>query len=465
MRLTLDYRQVNPMRQPSSLPQINAQAAGVDIGAQSHFVAVPAGSDPGGLDVREFRAFTGDLYALADWLAACSVSVVAMESTGIYGIPLFQILEEQHFEVRLVDPRRMKHVPGRKTDVLDCQWLQQLHSNGLLDCAFRPTDDIVLLRGFLRQRAMLLRCCAQHIQHIHKSLEQMNIKLHLMVSNIVGVTGQRIIRAILAGEHDSEKLAALRDRRCKNDAASIARALHGHYRSDLLFGLRQEVGLFDIYQGKVAECDREIEAVLASFRDVSKGRTLPPARRKGSGYRNAPAFDARAALFRISGIDLTRVEGIDSSIALTVISEIGLDMCRLPSEKHFAFWLGLCPSSKVSGGKVLSSRTKLCAKRAATAFRLAAHALHDSHSALGAFFRRKKAQLGTPKAITATAHKIARLVYRLLRYGEDYVEVGEEEYERRHRARTLRNLERRARSLRFVLQPKPGALSLASLPG
>ena len=389
---------------------------------------------------------------------------MAMESTGVYWIPLFQILEEREIQVKLVDPRRMKHVPGRKTDVLDCQWLQQLHSFGLLEGAFRPTGDIVLLRGFLRQRAMLLRCCAQHIQHIHKSLEQMNVKLHLVVSNIVGVTGLRIIRAILAGEREPEKLAALRDHRCKNDVATIARALHGHYRSDLLFGLGQAVELFDIYQGKVAECDREIEAVLASFRDVSKGRTLPPARRKGSGYRNAPAFDARAALFRISGIDLTRVEGIDTSIALTVISEIGLDMCRWPSEKHFASWLGLCPGSKVSGGKVLSSRTKLCANRAATAFRLAAHGLHNSHSALGAFFRRKKAQLGTPKAVTATAHKIARLVYRLLRYGEEYVEVGEEEYERRHRARTLRNLERRARSLGFVLQPEPRGLNLASLP-
>jgi transposase len=449
------------MRQPSSLPQLNPHAAGVDIGAHSHFVAVPPGADPQGKDVREFEAFTADLYALADWLSSCSVTSVAMESTGVYWIPLFQILEERGFEVRLVDPRRMKHVPGRKTDVLDCQWIQQLHSFGLLDGAFRPSDQIVVLRGFLRQRAMLLRSCAQHIQHIHKSLEQMNLKLHLVVSNIVGVTGLRIIRTILAGERDPLKLAALRDRRCKNDVATIARALHGHYRSDLLFALRQAVELFDLYQAKVAECDEQIDTVLASFQDRSRGRPLPPQHRKGGAYRNAPAFDARAALFRISGTDLTRVEGIDTSIALTVISEIGLDMARWPSDKHFASWLGLCPGSKVSGGKVISSRTKLCANRAATAFRLAANGLHNSHSALGAFFRRKKAQFGTPKAVTATAHKIARLVYRLLKFGDDYVQTGEEEYERRFRARTLRNLERRAFSLGYVLRPAP-ANSVAS---
>jgi len=350
----------------------------------------------------------------------------------------------------------MKHVPGRKTDVLDCQWIQQLRSFGLLDGAFRPSADITLLRGFLRQRAMLLRDCAQHI---HKSLEQMNPKLHLVVSNIVGVTGLRIIRAILAGERDPLRLAALRDRRCKNDVATIARTLHGHFRPDLLFSLQQAVELFDFYQAKVADCDTRIEALLASFADASAGKSLPPAPRPRGAYRNAPSFDVRSALFRISGTDLTRIEGIDASIALTLISEIGLDMARWPSEKHFASWLGLCPGSKVSGGKILSSRTKLCANRAAAAFRLAANGLHNSHSALGALFRRKKAQLGTPKAITATAHKIARLVYRLLRYGEDRVAVSEEEFERRHRDRTLRNLERRARMLGFALQPAlpPGA--------
>jgi len=353
----------------------------------------------------------------------------------------------------------MKHVPGRKTDVLDCQWIQQLHSFGLLDGAFRPSDQIVGLRGFLRQRAMLLRTCAQPIQHIHKSLEQMNLKLHLVVSNIVGVTGLRIIRAILAGERDPLRLAALRDRRCKNDVATIARTLHGHFRPDLLFSLQQAVELFDFYQAKVADCDTRIEALLASFADASAGKSLPPAPRPRGAYRNAPSFDVRSALFRISGTDLTRIEGIDASIALTLISEIGLDMARWPSEKHFASWLGLCPGSKVSGGKILSSRTKLCANRAAAAFRLAANGLHNSHSALGALFRRKKAQLGTPKAITATSHNIARLVYRLLRNGEDRVAVSEEEFERRHRDRTLRNLERRARMLGFALQPAlaPGA--------
>jgi transposase len=287
----------------------------------------------------------------------------------------------------------------------------------------------------------------------------MNLKLHLVVSNIVGVTGLRIIRAILSGERDPLQLASLRDRRCKNDVATIARALHGHFRPDLLFSLQQAVELFDLYQAKVAECDTQIEALLASFADASNGRTLPPAPRQRGAYRNAPSFDVRSALFRISGTDLTRIEGIDASIALTLISEIGLDMSRWPSEKHFASWLGLCPGSKISGGKILSSRTKLCANRAAAAFRLAANGLHNSHSALGAFFRRMMARLGTPKAITATAHKIARLVYRLLRYGEEYVAVAEQEFERRHRDRSLRNLERRARMLGFALQPvlSPGA--------
>jgi len=442
---------------PKEFRHVNLHAAGIDIGARQHFVAVPEGRDPDGHDVREFGTCTVDLHAVADWLAACDIDTVALESTGVYWIPLFELLAERGFDVKLVDPRQLKHAPGRKTDVLDCQWLQQLHTFGLLTAAFRPDDAICVLRGYLRQRAMLVTYAAQHIQHMQKALEQMNVKLPEVVTDITGVTGMGIMRAIVGGERDPQALAALRDCRCHHDAATIARALQGSWREEHLFALRQALELFDVYQGKLADCDRTIEACLTAFDDQSGGTPLPPAPRTSKRPRNAPAFDARSQLYRLTGVDLTRIDGIDAHTALKIVAEIGLDMTRWPTEKHFASWLSLSPGSKISGGKVLSSRTKHSANRVAAALRISASALHHSRSALGAFFRRLKTHLGAPKAITATAHKLARLIYNMLKHGTEYVDQGQQYYEQRYQQRVLSNLSRRAQELGYRLLKDPEA--------
>ena len=400
---------------PAGLSLLNPNAAGIDVGASSHYVAVPA--DRAEQSVREFEAFTTDLYRLADWLAECGVETVVMESTGVYWIPLFGVLEERGFTVMLVDPRRIKNVPGRKTDVLDCQWLQQLHTYGLLSGAFRPEAEIRRLRSYLRQRAMLVQYASHHIQHMQKALTQMNVKLQHVISDITGKTGMDIMQAIVDGERDPRRLARLRDHRIRADEATIAKSLRGHWREEHIFELSQALELYQVYQGKIAECDREIEAQLERFEDHSDGEP-PAANGKKRNQKNAPRFDAQSHLYRMTGVDLTRIDGVDAYTALKVISEIGTDMTRWQSAKHFASWLGLSPHNRITGGKVISSRTKPSANRAAAALRLAANALHRSDSALGAFLRRKKAQLGAPKAITATAHKLARTIYSMLRYGQ-----------------------------------------------
>ena len=436
---------------PAGLSQLNLNAAGIDVGATSHYVAVP--EDRGEPPVREFEAFTADLYRLADWLAQCGVKTVAMESTGVYWISLFGVLEERGFQVMLVDPRRIKNVPGRKTDVLDCQWLQQLHTYGLLSGAFRPDGDIRRLRSYLRQRAMLVQYAAQHIQHMQKALTQMNVKLQHVISDIVGKTGMEIIEAIVAGQRDPVKLAQLRDPRIKADEAAIAKSLQGHWREEHIFELTQALELYQVYQGKIAECDREIEAQLERFEDRSTGE--PPATKSGQKRirGNAPRFDVWTHLYRMTGVDLTRIDGVDAYTALKVVSETGTDMTKWRSAKHFASWLGLSPNNRITGGKVLSSKTKASANRAAAALRLAANALYRSDSALGAFLRRKKTHLGAPKAITATAHKLARLIYSMLRYGQEYVDAGAGYYERQHQQRALRSAKRRAAQLGYGLVP------------
>ena len=435
---------------PAGLSLLNPNAAGIDVGASSHYVAVPA--DRAEQSVREFEAFTTDLYRLADWLAECGVETVVMESTGVYWIPLFGVLEERGFTVMLVDPRRIKNVPGRKTDVLDCQWLQQLHTYGLLSGAFRPEAEIRRLRSYLRQRAMLVQYASHHIQHMQKALTQMNVKLQHVISDITGKTGMDIMQAIVDGERDPRRLARLRDHRIRADEATIAKSLRGHWREEHIFELTQALELYQVYQGKIAECDREIEAQLERFEDRSDGEP-PPANGKKRNQKNAPRFDAQSHLYRMTGVDLTRIDGVDAHTALKVISEIGTDMTRWQSAKHFASWLGLSPHNRITGGKVISSRTKPSANRAAAALRLAANALHRSDSALGAFLRRKKAQLGAPKAITATAHKLARTIYSMLRYGQEYVDAGAEYYESQYRQRALRAAKRRAAQLGYDLVP------------
>ena len=333
----------------------------------------------------------------------------------------------------LVDPSRIKNVPGRKTDVLDCQWLQQLHTYGLLSGAFRPEDQIRRLRSYLRQRAMLVENASHHIQHMQKALTQMNVKLQHVISNITSKTGMKIIEAIVRGERDPRKLAVLRDPRTRADQANIAKSLQGHRREEHIFVLTQALELHWAYKAKIDECDREIERQLEQFEDRSDGITPGDVGKRTQG--NAPRFDLRSHLYRMTGVDLTRIDGVDAFTALKVVSEIGTDMTRWPSAKHFASWLGLSPNNRITGGKVISSKTKTkaSANRAAFALRLAANALHRSDSSLGAFLRRKKSHLGSPKAITATAHKLARIIYSMLRYGPQYLDAGAQYYESQYR--------------------------------
>jgi transposase len=432
----------------TTLPRVNPNAAGVDVGGTSHYVAVPPERDD--QPVREFAAFTGDLYRMADWLKACGIETVAMESTGVYWIPVFQVLEERGFEVKLVDARQLKRVPGRKTDVSDSQWLQQLHTFGLLAGAFRPEDQICVLRSYMRQRAMLASYAGQHVQHMQKALVQMNLQLQHVIEDITGATGMRIIRAILEGERDPDHLAALRDERCKNSAEIIAKALQGDWREEHLFALAQAVELVAAYQTKIAACDQRIQAHLHTFTDRSNGQP-PPAGPRPRGDRHDLAFDATAELYRLTGVDLTAVSGLQAHTVLKVLSETGLDMTKWPSAKHFGSWLGVAPNNRVSGGKILSRRTTPTANRAATALRVAAQSLHRSRTALGAFLRRKASQVGMPKAITATAYKLARIIYTMLTEGTAFVERGQDYYERSYRDRVLRTLTRRANEFGYTL--------------
>ncbi len=443
------------------LARLHPHAAGIDVGASEHYVAVPPGADSKGRDVRSFGSFTCDLRELADWLQACGVTTVAMESTGVYWIPLYELLESRGVEVQLVDPRELKRVPGRKTDVLDCQWLQELHTFGLLSGAFRPPEQVAALRAYVRQRDMLVRYASDHVQHMQKAMTQMNVKLDRVVTDITGVTGMSIIRAIIAGERDPRALASLRMPGCRNDEATIAKALEGTWRAEHLFALAQAVELYDIYQEKLRQCDMAIEAHLKRFDDRSGGGTVDGGRARRR--KNQPHFDLRGLLVRATGVDLTRIEGLEATTVLKVVSEIGTDMSPWPTAKHFASWLGLCPGSKTSGGRNRSSRTKPSANRAAAALRLAAQSLHRSRSWLGAFLRRKAAQKDMPKAITATAHKLARLIYSMLRYGTEYVLRTQEQYEEVHRTRTLAALTHTAKRLGYALVPRDPTKPASSL--
>jgi len=437
---------------PAQLKQVHLHAAGVDVGSEFHCVAVPPDRDE--QPVRSFGAFTADLEALADWLSRCGIETVAMESTGVYWIALFELLESRGFQVLLVDSRRLKSVPGRKTDILDCQWIQQLHTFGLLSGAFRPVEEVCVLRAYMRQRTMLVQYAAQHIQHLQKALHQMNIKLDKVVSDITGSTGMAILEALLEGERNPLKLAQLRHPQCQNDEATFAKALHGNWREEHLFSLRQAMALYKTYHQQIAECDRQIEHHLGSFSSKSDPTQPAPKKKGGKPSRNQLRFEARQILQRITGVDLTRIDGIDDHTALKILSEIGTDMSRWPTVKHFTSWLGLCPGSRQSGGKKLSGRTKPCANRAAAALRMAASSLHRSQTALGAYLRRMKARLGAPQAITATAHKLARLLYFALKHGWNYVDPGQNWYEHQYQDRILKSLTRKASQLGYQLVPQ-----------
>jgi len=424
-------------------------AAGIDIGASSHFVAVPPDRDD--QPMREFPSFTEDLGRLADWLSECGVDTVAMESTGVYWIPLFELLESHGFTVYLVNARHVKNVSGRKSDVLDCQWLQQLMSFGLLSGAFRPKGDFCALRCVARQRAMPLTYQSRHVQHMQKALTQMNLQLGQVISDVVGETGQKIIRAILAGERDGQALAQLENNHIRASEADIAKAPQGSWREEHLFALKQAVALYDAYAGQLAECDRQLEKMLAALA-AHEGQPKP-AKRKGGKGKNAPAFDMRTYLFQLCGVDLTRIDGIDVTTAFKVLTEVGADLSRFKDAKHFASWLGLCPGTKISGGKVISAATKPTANRAAQALKLAAANLRSSQSALGAYYRRLCARMDKPRAVTACAHKLARLIYTMVTKGEEYVDQGQDQYEERHRERVVKLLAKKAEQLGLQLVP------------
>jgi transposase len=436
---------------------VNPHAAGLDIGASEIWACVPADRDT--TPVRMFATFTPDLQALAAWLVACRVTTVAMESTGVYWIPIFELLEERGVQVYLVNARHIKNVPGRKSDVQDCQWIQRLHSYGLLSASFRPEAEIVVLRSYLRQRAMLIEHRAAHIQHMQKALQQMNVQLTQVLSDISGVTGLAIIRAIVAGERNPAKLAQLRHGRCQRSEADIAKALTGHYRAEHVFALRQALALYDAYTDQLAECDRQIEQQYSAFKPRydpdDPDAPLGPDPKVNSHSKNAPDFDVRRQLFGLTGIDLTQVDGLHASSVQQLLAETGTDMSKWPTVKHFGSWLGLAPHNDVTGGKVVRSRTLKNHNRAGQILRMAAQSVGRGKSALGTYFRRMRARLGTEQAITATAHKLARIIYHMLKQHEPYQPLSAEAYDQQQRQREIKRLQCQATKLGFALQPQP----------
>jgi transposase len=424
-------------------------AAGIDVGASSHWVAVPrhATGDP----VREFGAMTDDLNAMADWLLACGVDTVALESTGVYWIPVYEVLEQRGLKVWLVDARQMKYVPGRKSDIQDCQWLQKLMSLGFLRAAWRPTGEVCVVRAVARQREVLLTEQASWVQRMQKALVQMNIQLTEVLADVMGMTGQAIIRDIVAGERDPKALARHRDRRVKASADAIAKALTGNWREEHLFVLRQALAMYDDIARHLAECDSKLQELLRALgqRKVDLGK-VPRA-----GSKTRQEFDARQMLANWAGVDLTRINGLGVTAVMKILSELGPDLSRFATVKHFCSWLGLCPGTKISGGKVLSAKTKRSANRVRQALKMAAMSLSHSNSALGAFYRRLCSRMDKPSANTATAHKLARMVYFMLTRGEAFVDQGQQRYEEQQRQRSIAALKRRAAALGFEINPTP----------
>ncbi len=440
------------------LPIVNARAAGIDIGSRIQVAAVPPelSDEP----VQTFQSFTGDIERMADWLVSVGVTTVAMESTGVYWVPVYEVLEGRGLTVVLANARDCKTVPGRKSDVNDAQWLQRLHACGLLRASFRPTRDIAALRTYMRIRERHLEYAAAHMQHMQKALTHMNLQLHHVISDISGVTGLKIIRAIVQGERDPDTLAALRDVRCRESVQTIRKSLVGNYQPEHVFALAQALKLFESYQERVADCDAQIEQALqllcADKVEPQEPLAKPRNRTKQS---NSPSFDARPLLYQLTGTDLTQIHGLGPSVALSLISECGTDLSRWPTEKHFTSWLTLSPGCKISGGKVLSSHTRKSSNRIAARLRLVATSVGRTETALGAFYRRLAARIGKAKALTATARKIAILFYRAMRFGVHYQDPGADQYEQRYRERVIKQLQRRAAQFGFALQPSEVCVS------
>jgi transposase len=435
-----------------SLPVIEASAAGIDVGATEIFVAVPADRDAE--PVRCFPTFTVDLERLADWLQQCKIRTVAMESTGVYWIPLYQILEKRKIDVRLVNAHHVKNVPGRKTDVSDCQWIQHLHSVGLLRGSFRPDDEICALRSLWRHRDNLIQLATLHLQHMQKALDQMNLQLHHVISDLAGTTGLAIMDAILAGERNPQKLAQLRNRHIQASEETIIKSLVGDYREEHLFTLRQSLKSYRHYQELIQEVDLQVKQMLQRLPSKTAASDEPP---KGDKIRRTPWRNEppqlRNDLYRAFGVDLTEVPGINSLTAQMLLTEIGPNLSRFPTAAAFCSWLRLCPNPEISGGQVLSSRTQPTKNRAALALRMATQGLHRSDSFLGDYFRRMKARMGAPKAMTATAHKLARIVYHMVTAQQEYDATVFQLQEQRRRLQKSARLHAQARELGFDLVP------------
>jgi len=433
-----------------SLEVVHPDAAGIDIGNESHYVAVPPTRDTE--SVRRFGCTTAELKAMAGWLKQCGIRTVAMQSTGVYWIAVYDILEQAGLEVYLVNARETKNLPGRKSDVQESQWLMKLHTYGLLRNSFRPSQEIRTMRTYWRQRNDLVRAAGRHIQRIQKALTQMNLQLANVLSDLSGVTGQAIIKAILAGERDPHKLAAFRNWRVKATHEQIARSLEGNWQEDLLFVLKQEQDGYEFCQQQMAECDRRLKQYLQQREDRSQGASLPEEKRKERLKKkkgNAPQFDLRTELFRMSGTDLTQIDGIDVMTATTILSEAGWDMSKWQTEHHFVSWLRLCPDNKVSGDKIIGKGRLPTNNRITNALKMAASSLRTSNTYVGAQFRRLRTKLGAPVAIKAMAAKLARLVYRMLRYGMQYVDQGATFYEAQHRNLQIAHLKWKAAKLGF----------------
>lgn len=434
------------------LSVVHPQAAGIDVGNQEHYVAVPPHLDAE--PVRVFGCFTADLKALADWLVECGIQTVAMQSTGVYWIALYDILAERGMQVFLVNARDTKNMPGRKTDVQECQWLLKLHVYGLLKNSFRPQEEICVMRTLWRQRQQHIGDASRAIQHMQKALTQMNLQLANVISDISGWTGQAIIQAILHGERNPHQLAKLRDPRVKASAEQIVKSLEGNWRTELLFVLKQEFEMYQTLQRKIQECDQELQQHLQTIPTQADPGELEEVRRNKRPRGNVPEmFDLREELYRITGVDLTGIDGLNVLTAQTVIAECGCDMRRWETEGHFVSWLNLAPRNKISGGKVIGRDQRKVVNRAGQALRHAASTLLRSHSYLGAQYRRLRGKLGAPKAIKAMANKLARVLYRLLKYGQQYVDKGTDFYEQKYRQQQIQMLAKKAAGLGLQLVP------------
>lgn len=432
------------------LDQINHNAAGIDAGAEFHYVAVP--EDRATPSVRKFSTTTRGLYELADWLMEAGVDTVAVEATGVYCVPLLEVLDARGIEVVLAKPSSLKSVNDcQKTDMLDCQWIQVLHTFGLLRASLRPTQQVASYRSYNRQRRMLIEHASSSIEHMKKALTQMNIRVDQAVSDVTGKTGMGIIRAILAGERDSAVLAKMRDERCAKSEPQIAEDLFGKYADEHLFELDQAVRTWDHYQQLIGECNERLAKQADEFDKKADRKDVPKPRRVEHLRKNVLPFDARSLFFEIFGQDLTQIDGISTGTISTLLAEVGTNVDKFPTDKNFSSWLRVCPGKNTTGGKNKSGRNRSTTNRLTTALRVAAQSLSRSRSALGAFYRRKKAHLGVEKAINATAHKLARMIYLTIKNQRPYVDPGPDAYTRHHHEKLLKAMQKRAKLLGYHL--------------